>query len=449
VVSVRDGAGGSSSVPSTWRLALSAWSGPDAALARKVRQAWADAALVGFGLTLPWSTTAATVFIDMAAVLIASTVGIRPALAEMRRPALLLPVLLVLLAAAGTLWAFGIPWGDRLHALEKTAKLLLVPLLFIHFKESRQGGRIFLAFVGSNLVLLAASFLISAWPELVRGMKPRAPGVAVRNYIDQSQVFALLAIALGGLAVEMLRRARHAWALASALAATAFLANLAFVNIARTAFVYLPLMALLFMVRYARSWRFAAATTAALAVCVGLCAVSPNLQRKMERIPGEFRAFEMNSQMVGNDWASGAERLEFWRKSIGFMRSAPLHGHGTGSVRQLFGDEAIGRTGLGSVVVANPHNQTLAVAIQWGIAGCLLLYAMWASHLWLFREGLATGAFAAWLGLLVVAQNLASSLFNSHLIDFYQGWLYVCAVGIAGGLLHPSRLDPVRPASRA
>ena len=74
---------------------------------------------------------------------------------------------------------------------------------------------------------------------------------------------------------------------------------------------------------------------------------------------------------------------------------------------------------------------------------------MWASHLWLFREGLAAGAFAAWLGLLVVAQNLASSLFNSHLIDFYQGWLYVCAVGIAGGLLHPSRLDPVQPASRA
>jgi len=149
--------------------------------------------------------------------------------------------------------------------------------------------------------------------------------------------------------------------------------------------------------------------------------------------------------VVGNDWASGAERLELWRKSIGFVQSAPLLGHGTGSTKQLFGDEAVGKTGLGSVVVANPHNQTLAVAIQWGAAGCILLYAMWVVHLLLFRGGLAAadGAFAAWLGLLVVAQNLASSLFNSHLIDFYQGWLYVCAVGIAGGLLHPNRPGPV------
>jgi O-antigen ligase len=39
----------------------------------------------------------------------------------------------------------------------------------------------------------------------------------------------------------------------------------------------------------------------------------------------------------------------------------------------------------------------------------------------------------AWLGLVVVAQNVVGSLFNSFLFDFTEGWLYVFGVGVAGG----------------
>jgi hypothetical protein len=41
----------------------------------------------------------------------------------------------------------------------------------------------------------------------------------------------------------------------------------------------------------------------------------------------------------------------------------------------------------------------------------------------------------AWVGLSAVAQNFVSSLFNSHLSDFSNGWLYVFAVGVAGGAM--------------
>jgi O-antigen ligase len=81
--------------------------------------------------------------------------------------------------------------------------------------------------------------------------------------------------------------------------------------------------------------------------------------------------------------------------------------------------------------VANPHNQTLNVAIQWGVIGIIALYAMWLVHLLLFRgEGLAT-----WIGLMVVVQNIFTSLFNSHLFDFNEGWMYVLGVGITGGMV--------------
>jgi len=80
---------------------------------------------------------------------------------------------------------------------------------------------------------------------------------------------------------------------------------------------------------------------------------------------------------------------------------------------------------------SNPHNQTLAVAIQLGVLGAALLWAMWITHLWLFRGG----GLAAWVGLVVVVQNIIGSLFNSHLFDFTHGWLYVVAVGVAGGMV--------------
>ena len=86
-------------------------------------------------------------------------------------------------------------------------------------------------------------------------------------------------------------------------------------------------------------------------------------------------------------------------------------------------------------VIGNPHNQTLNVAVQWGTVGIVILYAMWLFHLLLFRgEGLV-----AWIGLLVVLQNFLSSLFNSHLFDFHEGWMYVLGVGVAGGMVLRAR----------
>jgi O-antigen ligase len=131
-------------------------------------------------------------------------------------------------------------------------------------------------------------------------------------------------------------------------------------------------------------------------------------------------------------------RLEFWQKSLRFIAEAPVIGHGTGSTRGLFEQAATGPKVLaGSQVVSNPHNQTLHVAIQWGVLVVIVLYAMWWRHFVLFRgEGLAT-----WIGLLVVVQNIFTSLFNSHLFDFHEGWMYVLGVGVAGGMVLSARRE--------
>ena len=131
-------------------------------------------------------------------------------------------------------------------------------------------------------------------------------------------------------------------------------------------------------------------------------------------------------------------RLEFWKKSLGFFAEAPVIGHGTGSTREVVreGGHRRPRQRHQGQVIGNPHNQTLAVAVQWGTVGIILLYAMWLAHLLLFRgEGMAT-----WFGLLVVVQNVFTSLFNSHLFDFHEGWMYVLGVGVAGGMVLQGRV---------
>jgi hypothetical protein len=140
---------------------------------------------------------------------------------------------------------------------------------------------------------------------------------------------------------------------------------------------------------------------------------------------------EIRSYQPSANPTPAGERLEFWRKSLGFIRQAPLFGHGTGSIRDQFRRSAVGQAGMAAEAAANPHNQILAVGIQLGFVGIAVLLAMWIAHLALFRSD----NFAAWVGLVVVVQNIVGSLFNSHLFDFTQGWAYVVGVGVAGGMV--------------
>jgi hypothetical protein len=112
-----------------------------------------------------------------------------------------------------------------------------------------------------------------------------------------------------------------------------------------------------------------------------------------------------------------------------------VFGHGTGSIRALFERAAAGRSGAAGVAADNPHNQTFAVAIQLGLLGAVVLWAMWIAHMLLFRGN----GLAEWVGLVIVVQNVVGSLFNSHLFDFTQGWAYAIGVGVAGGMVLKNR----------
>jgi O-antigen ligase len=390
--------------------------------------AWVTAAdifAVLTALALPWSTSLVAIFVLCWLGTAAWTLDYGVYFQSLKRPICFLPIALFVLAAVGTLWSDA-SWAARLYAVGPAAKLLVLPGLFYHFERSARGMWVFMAFLVSCTLLMAMSWIVAFDPGLA--LKSEAEyGVPVKNYIDQSQSFALCAVALAYPVITLLRANRILLAAVLAAVSLSFVVNMMLIAVSRTALVTMPIMLAVFAALHLK-WRSTVIIFCALALLAGSAlAISPQLRWTATTFVRDYQIYKELDQPT-----SIGMRLEFWQKSLRFFAEAPIIGHGTGSTRGLFEQAATGPKFLvGGQVVGNPHNQTLNVAVQWGIAGVIVLYAMWWFHLMLFRgEDLV-----AWIGLLVVVQNIFTSLFNSHLFDFHEGWMYVLGVGVAGGMV--------------
>jgi O-antigen ligase len=397
-------------------------------------EAWietVDFFAVLLAVSLPWSTSLVEIWAIVMIIVMLPTIEANSYFILLRRPICAAPIALFLLALVGTLWSDA-SIGARLHAVGPTAKLLVLPLLFYHFQRSPRGLWVFYAFLASCAVGMVMSWIVVFFPDLTLKAKDSAVrGIFVKNYIDQSQEFALCAVALAYPIATLVRARRIELALLAGALSLFFLINMAFAIVSRTALVTIPIMLAVFAFLHLR-WQTSLLFLCAAAMIASLAwLVSPQLESTINSFEGQYQQYKESGERN-----SIGLRLEFYRKSLRFFAEAPALGHGTGSTRGLFEQAAEGPAGLASAeVIGNPHNQTLNVAVQWGTIGVAVLYAMWFSHLLLFRgEGLVN-----WIGLLVVVQNIFTSLFNSHIFDFLEGWMYVLGVGVAGGLVLRSR----------
>jgi len=388
----------------------------------------ADGLAVLLAVTIPWSTSAAGICAALYVIAVLPTLDTGSLRTVGATPALWLPVALVGLGALGMLWA-DVTWAERLNGFEPMAKLLVLPLAMLHFRQSERAHWVIAAFLASCTVLLAVSLAPLAAPSL-RWMWHKDYGVPVKDYIVQSGEFLIGAFAVLYLAVERIKGQRGA-ALALLVLAALFIVSILYVNTGRTALATLPVLLLVFGMRLFGWKGIVGSMLVGLVIGAIAWTSSSYLRERTTAVIGEVQLYEAEDAKTPTGL-----RLEFWKKSLRFIAEAPLIGHGTGSIESQFRKVAVGTTGTSSLVTTNPHNQTLMTGVQLGAAGIALLWAMWIAHLLLFRgEG-----FVAWFGLLVTAQIMVGSLFNSLLSDFTQGWTYVLLVGAAGGaMLHAAR----------
>jgi O-antigen ligase len=382
----------------------------------------ADGLATAVAVSLPWSTSATAILIVLWLMALVPTLDAAAVRREVMSAAGGLPVLLWALGAVGMLWA-DVSWSERIAGLSGFHKLLLVPLLLAQFRRGGHAKWVILGFLASCVVLLVVSWALFLPSGLTWSSKER--GVPVKNYIIQSEIFAICAFGLIGQAIELWPTRQRQFAIVLLFVAVIFVANVGYVATSRTTLVVMAVLILLFGLRQF-GWKGALAAAAIGSVLAGIVWVSsPYLRERVSQAVKDVETYD-----ASNINTSPGLRFEYWKKSLAFVAEAPLIGHGTGSIPKLFRNAATAET-IPPAITTNPHSQILAVAVPLGLVGTVVLIALWIAHLVLFRDG----TLVAWLGLVVVTDNIVSSLFNSHLFDFSQGWLYVFGVGVIGGMV--------------
>jgi hypothetical protein len=385
----------------------------------------ADGLAVALVVSLPWSTSVTSILAVLWLLALIPTLDRSLLCRVVTLAAGGLPVLLVALGAIGMLWA-DVAWAERLGGVTPFLKLLFIPLLLHQFCRSASGRHVLIGFLASCVLLLAVSWLLLAWPAMPWPVTVKTPGVPVKDYIAQSGMFTICVAVAAQLAYDSWRGGRRHLAIVLIALALLFLANVFYVATSRTALIIFPILLALFGYRIF-GWKGAAGFVAAcLVLTLAAWPSATFLKQRVTTFFDEIRSYQSDAPST-----SAGERLEFWKKSVGFIQQAPVIGHGTGTIRDQFRRSTAGQTGMASLASHNPHNQTLAIGIQLGAVGIAALLAMWIAHLQLFRSA----SFAGWVGLVVAVQNVVGSLFNSHLFDFNQGWTYVLGIGIAGGIV--------------
>jgi O-antigen ligase len=381
--------------------------------------AFADYLAAAVVISLPWSTSATSILVGLWVVAVALTLDAKSLQQVGVMPAAALPIALTALAVGGMLWA-DVAWPERLSGVAPFLKLVAIPILFIQFSRAGGGELMLVAFFASACALLALSWLCALVPQFLWPTK--FYGVPVKDYIIQSGEFTLCAAGL-------LERAVAAWGKSRAKsvflagAAFIFIGNIVFIALGRTSLVVMIVLFALLGIRHFERRALAGFVAAGLALALIAWSTSPYLRFRVTHIVSELDSSRANETSAGL-------RVGFWKMSLNIVRDAPLFGHGTGSTQAMLARRAAADP-TAPAGATNPHNQVLATAIPLGLFGVMLLLAMWIAHLRMFLHP----GHAAWIGLSVVVQNCVGSLFNSHLFDFTQGWLYAFGVGIAGGIM--------------
>jgi O-antigen ligase len=393
----------------------------------------ADWLVVLVAIALPWSTSGTAICIVAWLVAVLPTLNLASVRRELESAAAGLPVLLWCFGVIGMLWADA-SWTERFQGLGSFHRLLVIPFLLAQFRRTAHSMPVIYGFLISSALALIATYVLTLTPGLTwRG--PKGDGIAAHDDIFQGSVAVICGFgALGYAAINAVKRHWQAVLIFIAVAAV-FLGYFLFVSIfSRIVLGVAPVLTILLGWRFGRLKGLLVACLIAAAVSVAFWVVSPGLRERVHNSIDEITEYSATNKAT-----SIGQHLAFLTESLTIIASAPLIGHGTGSIAKEFRAATAGGRGASAVPTVNPHNQTFAVAIQIGLLGAIVLWSMWIAHLRIFRgEGSI-----AWLGTVIVVENIVSSTVHSHLFDSAHGWLYVFGVGVLGGTALHKRTESV------
>ena len=377
--------------------------------------------VVAIGLSIPVSTALDGFLV--AAFLICWAAGgrYREKLAAVRGNAFaLLPCGLFLLYAAGSVYSPG-STGEIVQALDKAARLLLIPLLIALGPERRWRDRALHALMVAIALTLLLSFLVwlGLMPDagFVKGVQ--ADAVVFKKKATHSVLIAFGAFWFALKAREATDpRARLLWALAAALGAF----NIFFMVLGRTGQLVLIVLLLYYLVT--TLGRRGLLATAVVAFVVGgtvYFTPSSTLHQRTKTTIAEIQGWRAGKPAT----PLGNMRLEAWSNSLEIVREHPLIGVGTGGFAVAYAKQV---EGTSMIAVRQPENQYVLTVVQLGGVGLATLLALFAVQ-WHLASRLATRADTELARSLVLTMAVGC-MFNSFLLDHTETLFYAWLTGL-------------------
>lgn len=339
--------------------------------------------------------------------------------------ALWTPRVLVVIAiafATSLIWS-GAELQAALNTLAKHIKVVEIALLAVLVRsvaEARMGIAAFA--LGQGFLLL------SSWLLFVGVPLPWQAGSAVgyevfSTYLDQSLMFATSA------GVFWYLRGEGLWPRWAGIT----LAVLALVNTlllleGRSGYVVaLTTIALAIMWAMPRHLRVAALVITPVVLLLSLSLASDKVHERVTKIFRESQNYAQTQQVAAGD--SSGWRLNAWLRSVQAVQEKPLQGHGVGNwapvVKRIQGSNADTIFGQGNH--SNPHQEYLLWAVELGVGGALLLFALFVS---IARDALRFPPPIQQALLGVVAATAVACLFNSALYDDLMGDFFCVSLGL-------------------
>jgi O-antigen ligase len=332
----------------------------------------------------------------------------------------LLPCGLFLLYAVGSVHSQG-STGEIVHALDKTARLLLIPLLISLGPESLWRDRALHALMAGIALTLLLSFLV--W----LGLMPDAAfikGVPADAVVFKKKATHSVLIAFGAFWCALKAReaedprARLLWALIAALGAF----NIFFMVLGRTGQLVLMALLLYYLVSTLGRRRLVAAAGVAL-VFVGTMYFTPSstLHQRTKTTIAEIHEWRAGKPAT----VQGNMRLEALSNSLKIVREHPLIGVGTGGFAVTYAKQVEGTPML---PIRQPENQYVLALVQLGGVGLAALLALFAVQ-WHLASRLATRVDTDLARGLVLTMAVGC-MFNSFLLDHTESLFYAWFSGL-------------------
>jgi O-antigen ligase len=382
--------------------------------------------------SVSFSTALTNVFVGLAYIGFVLALCTSPHLRGVQRsPPALLALALLALYIIGASWSIA-PHDDIRTALQKYSRLLILPIgIALSWRDPTLPPRALRWFLAGAGVLAASCYLtrFGMMPQSSLGWW-RASTDAHDAYVFKNHI--TIGILLGFAAAASLLMARYAATPRARLTAIAggvfFAVPIMVLGQGRTGYVtlFVGLVTVLLLHPRATALVKAAGIGAIALVFFGAYLASPNVKLRTDAL--------INEVATGEQRSPNGVRLSFMRVGLQAVAAHPLLGIGTGSFAEAYAPTARSIWPAERALVRNqPHSEFLLVAVQLGLAGSLVYFAMLGTlgHAALGPRSFETDSLALMWVIYFVASSFNSLLWDTteaHWFLLLGGCLYVGAL---------------------